>query len=185
MKETESNSKRLSRFFESEYRNIRNFVRRRIKDSSERDAEDIIQDVALNLFAKADFSSVINDAAAYVYGALKNKIIDTMRTRKQNYHYQDEENAYYQNRLLADFEAEFTKTGDQLSDENIKILYSEINKLKPKYRDIITATEIEGITFREISENTRTPIGTLLARKHRALANLNKSLSQKFDWIQT
>jgi DNA-directed RNA polymerase specialized sigma24 family protein len=38
------------------------------------------------------------------------------------------------------------------------------------------ATEIDGYTFRELSKEWGLPMGTLLVRKHRAVAALQKEL---------
>jgi RNA polymerase sigma-70 factor (ECF subfamily) len=54
-----------------------------------------------------------------------------------------------------------------------------IEKLKPEQQEVIIATEFEGYTFEELSEKTGVPIGTLLSRKHRAMAKLYNMLTDK------
>ena len=58
------------------------YVRRLIDDAAERDSEDIVQDVFLNIFDRADITMPIENAAAYVYQALRNKVIDYLRKRR-------------------------------------------------------------------------------------------------------
>lgn len=55
-------------------------------------------------------------------------------------------------------------------------LYQAVDALEPKQRAVWIATEIQGFTFRELAEKWGEPIGTLLARKHRAVNMLQKAL---------
>jgi DNA-directed RNA polymerase specialized sigma24 family protein len=41
----------------------------------------------------------------------------------------------------------------------------------------VLATELEGRSFKDLAEEWQTPIGTLLARKHRAVQALRESLT--------
>ena len=60
------------------------YVRRLIDDAAERDGEDIVQDVIVNLFDKADITSPIENLTAYVYRALRNRIIDYLRKKRES-----------------------------------------------------------------------------------------------------
>lgn len=178
MEEKSNNRTKLHNFFAKEYVNIKRFVSTKIKNTAERDAEDIIQDVALNIFTKADFSAPVNDVAAYVYGSVRNKIIDLFRNKKSKNHYFTNENINSEERIMNEFAEKFLSGADNSYSENMKKhLKIAIGKLKPEYREIIIATEFEGYTHRELSEMWEISIGTLLSRRHRALAILHKSLS--------
>ena len=54
-----------------------------------------------------------------------------------------------------------------------------MDKLKPDERDIIVETEFNGRSFNDLSIEWNTPVGTLLARKHRALGKLQKELQNE------
>ena len=58
------------------------YVRRLIDDAAERDGEDIVEDVIVNLFDKADITSPIDNLTAYVYRSLRNRIIDYLRKKR-------------------------------------------------------------------------------------------------------
>ncbi len=75
--------KSVSGFFAREYDNLVSFVRKNWKAANEAEAEDIVQDVALNLFTKVDFNTPIENLFAYVYRSLRNKIIDLRRKRRE------------------------------------------------------------------------------------------------------
>ena len=67
MAANKENYTRLSAFFNEEYHSLRGYVQSRIDDTTERDAEDIVQDVALRLFSKAADYSPINNIGGFVY----------------------------------------------------------------------------------------------------------------------
>jgi len=54
-------------FFSKEYSKLKNYIRSYISDKSDYDAEDIIQDVALNLFSRVDFETPVENLAGIWY----------------------------------------------------------------------------------------------------------------------
>jgi len=173
------NNKKLKDFFGKEYQSLKAFVNSRIKASASRDAEDIIQDVALKLFSGADRYSPINNVAGFVYNSIKNKIIDIMRTKKPVDNYDDENNA----KLLELAELVFETTDNVYSEKIKDALKKAIIGLKPVYRDIIIAIDFEGYNYSEISLETGIPKGTLMSRRHRAIAMLYKELELQNEHI--
>jgi len=166
------NSKKLKDFFGEEYQSLKVYVNSRIKASANRDAEDIIQDVALKLFSGAERYSPINNVAGFVYNSIKNKIIDIMRTKKREDTYEDKSEA----KLQVFAEMMYETIEDIYSEEMKTILKKTIINLKPEYRDIIIAIDFEGYTYKEIAKETGIPEGTLMSRRHRAIALLFKKL---------
>ena len=173
------NSKKLKDFFGEEYQSLKVYVNSRIKASANRDAEDIIQDVALKLFSGAERYAPINNVAGFVYNAIKNKIIDIMRTKKREDSYEDKNDA-----KLQEFAEMMYETREDMYSEEMKaVLKKAIINLKPAYRDIIIAIDFESYTYKEIAEETDIPEGTLMSRRHRALGLLFKKLEQTKERI--
>lgn len=174
------NSKKLNTFFNEEYSSLKSYVSSNLKTSINRDAEDIIQDVALKLFTSADRYSPINNVAGFVYRAMRNKIIDVMRsTKKSKMEYKTENEA-----KLERFAALIYETSSDLYPEQMKQeLKTAIINLKPNYKDIIIAIDFEGYTYKEIEQETGIPIGTLMSRRHRAISLLYKNLKPKQEII--
>ncbi len=174
MTQESENNKKLKAFFDVEYHSLKNYVNSRIKATANRDAEDIIQDVALKLFSGADRYSPINNVAGFVYNSIKNKIIDIMRSNRS---------ITYENKneiKLQEFTEIVYETSDRLYSEELKVLLKKaILNLKPNYRDIIIAVDFEGYTYKEISIETGIPEGTLMSRRHRAISILYKQLETK------
>lgn len=174
MSETENYNK-LKSFFSKEYNLLKSYVNSRIMENADRDAEDIIQDVALKLFSRAENSLPINNVGGFVYNSIRNKIIDTMRTKKQKSNIQDEN----ETRLIELTELFYGKSDNSYSEKMKHELMRSVSSLKPPYRDIIIAIDFEGYSYKEISMETGIPEGTLMSRRHRALSVLYKQLEKK------
>jgi RNA polymerase sigma factor (sigma-70 family) len=174
---------RLNRFFKEEAKKFLSYVRRHIADMAAEDAEDIVQDVMLGIFDRADITVPIENLSAYIYRSLYNRVVDRYRQRDRKIRSLD---AY----MDSDREQTFA---DILSDVRFDVhdeyekrmiwneLFCTIEALKPSYRDVFVATEFEGRTFRELSEETGVPVGTLLSQKHRAVKRIRAALAHIYD----
>lgn len=170
------NYNNLTRFFRDEYQSLNGYVRSRIEDTAERDAEDIIQDVALRLFSRADDLSQINNIAGFVYHAVRNKIIDVMRTRKGR----KSDNDRLEERWTEFAELFYGTDRDAYPEAVLRKMKEGIGNLKPVYREVILAIDFQGYTYREYAEITGTSPGTLMSRRHRALSALQKKLKSEY-----
>ena len=168
------NKKKIKEFFSKEYAAMRSYVKSRINDAADRTADDILQDVALKMFSRNDYSSPINDVAAYVYHTIKNKIIDIFRAKKQKKIYESEQRENFE-AVVNDFaEIFYGRTDNDYSEKMKHGLLKAIKGLKDVYRAVIIAINFEGYTYKELSDETGVPAGTLLSRHHRALSMLIK-----------
>ena len=169
------NYKNLKTFFDEEYRSLKAYAKSRIDNAADRDADDIVQDVALKLFSRSDSALPITNIAGFVYHSLRNKIVDLMRTQKPAVSIESE-----MENKLADFtELLYGSVDNSYSEEMKTELKKAIAQLKPHYRNIIVAIDFEGYTYQELSKETDIPAGTLMSRRHRALALLLKQLELK------
>ena len=173
------NYKNLKTFFNEEYNSLRAYAQSRINDTADRDAEDIVQEVALKLFSRADDVSPINNIAGFVYNAVKNKIIDLMRTNKRQVRVDQE----MENRLAVFSELFYDSPEDLYSEAMKDELKKAIGNLKPHYREIILAIDFEGYTYNQVSLETGIPKGTLMSRRHRAISILLSMLEKKKEVI--
>ena len=170
--------KKISDFFRKEYQKLLAFAKTWLDDTAERDAEDIIQDVALSIFNRADISLPIESLSAYVYRAVKNRIIDYFRKKKSNISLDEEflvkGNPEFTN-LLQDIH--YDSVSEMEKAEIREYLFKALESLNAKDRAIIVANEFEGVPFRILADNWGVPIGTLLTRKTRALKKLKRELA--------
>jgi len=173
------NYNNLRTFFNEEYHSLKAYAKSKIEDAADRDAEDIVQDVALKLFSRADNASPINNIANFVYNSLKNRIIDILRTKKERYQIENELEA----RLIEFTELLYGKSDNSYSESMKNELKKAILNLKPFYQKIIIAIDFEGFTYKEVSLETGIAEGTLMSRRHRAISLLFKELESKKEYI--
>ncbi len=170
---TNENKTNLGYFFQDEYQSLKGYVRSKIDDTTDGDAEDIIQDVAVRIFSRPDDALPITNITGFVYHAVRNKIIDVMRTKKRR---EDDEEELEQ--LWTEFSERFHDGQIEQYPKALRNqLKSALAQLKPEYRDIILAIDFEGYTYREIAEESGISPGTLMSRRHRALSILAKQLN--------
>lgn len=60
--------------------------------------------------------------------------------------------------------------------ELVDSLFEAVGSLRPEHRQVIVATELEGKSFRELSEELGVALNTLLSWKHRAVSKLRSAL---------
>ena len=168
------NHSNLNAFFKAEYQSLKSYVRSKISNTVSRDAEDIVQDVALKILSRPADAVPIDNIGGFVYSAIRNRIVDIMRTKEQVINHNDTIEDLWQG-----FAALFNEnTSSTYSEELIRHLKKAITQLKPIYRDIVIAVDFEGYTYKEISEETGIPQGTLMSRRHRALSVLLQKLEK-------
>jgi RNA polymerase sigma factor (sigma-70 family) len=175
---TESQKGRLADLLENEYGKLVSFVRKRIHDLAEYDAEDLVQDVALNIHNQADISAPIENFSAYVYSALRNAVVDVFRKRRSVASL-DQPLPDTEDLSLADviLDSGYDSLYEMERKELIEELYCAMDALKEDERAVIIATEMEGRSFKDLAAQWGIPINTLLSRKSRGLKKI------KTKWI--
>jgi len=154
------------------------YVRWQIDRAADREAEDIVQDVMLNVFDKADLTIPIENLSAYIYRSLRNRVVDFFRKKKDEISL-DAVLSGNRDTSLAEFirDVRGDAAANREREELHERLYEAIGSLNEKDRAIVIATEFDGVSFRRLSEEWGVPMGTLLARKSRALQKIKKELA--------
>ncbi|MBN1938140.1 MAG: sigma-70 family RNA polymerase sigma factor [Candidatus Aminicenantes bacterium] len=159
---------RTTDFFRERREAFIGYVRRRVDSASAADAEDIVQDVFLGLFDRADPTIPIQDLAAFVYQSLRNRIVDLFRKRRDALPLKEDVPA---------------ATGDPSLDwekrEALEEVFAALEALSPDEKAVILETELEGRSFKELSAEWDIPMGTLLARKSRGIEKIRKRLTAR------
>ena len=176
----------LKEVIEREAPRLLGFIKRRV--AVESDAEDILQDVFYQ-FTKSMREDPIEKTASWLFRAASNKIIDWYRKIKpvsldkmNESVFDDSENNSYR---LEDGRYEDTQSADVLyhRQEFWPMLEELLNNLPDKQREVFIMHELEGKSFKEISEITGTGINTLLSRKRYAELYLREELKELYDEI--
>lgn len=162
----------LADFLRNERQALVGYVRQRLDDAADQDAEDVVQDVIVRLFSRPEPDVPVENLAAYIYQALRNRIVDRFRRRKE----------------LSELADTLAAPGNdpQAEAERAEMLdgvFEAMDELNAEEKAVIMETEFEGKSFHRLAEEGDVPIGTLLARKSRALEKIRKRLAGRFDQI--
>jgi len=167
MKNRKGTVNKIAEFFQTEYQRLVRYVRLLIEDTAERDAEDVVQDVMLSFFDRADFTIPIENLTAYIYQSLRNRVVDLLRKRKKR--------TISLSDVIRDTRYDTVREIERR--EIRRRVYQALDSLSEEQRAVIIATEFDDRPFRELSEEWGIPIGTLLARKSRALHKIREKLT--------
>lgn len=159
-----------------------NFIKKTVKRTE--DAEDITQDVFLQLSKALNESQSIESVTAWVYRVAKNKIIDRYR-KKSTVNFTtlegEHEDLSFDN-LIPDL------TGlpdQQYWQKQVREAIDEaLGELPVDQRDVFIQQEFEQKSFKEISKKTGLSVNTLISRKRYAVLHLRKKLIDLYKEIE-
>jgi RNA polymerase sigma factor (sigma-70 family) len=141
------------------------------------EAEDIVSDLMADLLEKSELMRGVENVSAYIYRSVQNKANDYLRRRKKTVFFEhaasDEGHGPGSETVP---EPRYDMENEIEASEIRGRLVEALDALEPNQRAVWIATELDGYSFRELSEEWGVPVGTLLARKHRANAALQKKL---------
>jgi len=140
---------------------FKNYLSASFAQLNEYDAEDIVQQTALNLLSRGDGDDIAN-VTAYIYSSLRNSAINTLRRRQREMPSDELETGQ-------DDSAETEAMSEALDWR----LEEALSMLDEKSRLVFVETELLGKSYKELAEETGEPIGTLLSRKSRAVKKLS------------
>ncbi len=176
----------ISDVFKEYQLRLKNFISKRV-DSKE-DGEDILQNVFYQL-AKADaLMKPIDEMTAWLYQVTRNQIIDWSRKKK------DAEMPVVSNKEDSEYsfievtESMFEGMASSPETEYLRALVWEeldaaLAELPDEQSNVFRLTELEGLSFKEISESTGIPVNTLISRKRYAVLHLRERLKELYDDI--
>ncbi|HXP97196.1 MAG TPA: sigma-70 family RNA polymerase sigma factor [Telmatospirillum sp.] len=169
---------RLVEIFNRDRRRLTRFVQSKLSGDGGGEADDIVADVMLHLFERADLLAQVEDLSAYLFRALTHAVTDFFRRRRANpvtsfpatAEHDDGAEMNYAD-PAADPERAFA--GSQQRER----IAAALARLTPAERAVWVAIEIEGESFRQLAEQWDEPLGTLLSRKSRATKKLQDLLA--------
>lgn len=135
-------------------------------------AEDLVQDVFLQLLNKCGSLSITVTLENYVYRAIKNKYFDQVKSEKVHSKYID------QAVQLGVDELNYYDPAKNLSltlDENEQALYIAIENLPPKCREIIKSKYLSGKKTLQISEELGISPRTVETHAYKAVKQLKSA----------
>jgi len=156
------------------YKNrLLNFVYRFVKDFDV--AEDIVQETFLRVYRKRHNYKAIANFSTWIFTIAGNLAKSELRRRKRWKFFSLD--AYNDNEKKFELPDNGIKPDRAASvsilDENIQ---NAIDKLQDKYKESLILRDIEGMSYKQIADITRVPVGTVKSRVNRARKKLRKKL---------
>ena len=140
------------------------------------DAEDLVQDVLVKLYARRAELSSIEELSPWLGRVLYNQFVDAQRRSKRRRLSLVDTDAYdhsaTQDSPASDPQAQTEQSLD------ISRLHEALQSLSEEHRTVVLLHDAEGYTLTEIQRVTGVPVGTLKSRLHRARARLREILRE-------
>jgi len=174
--------RQISEIVRKERPRLRNFIQRRVPDPS--DAEDIAQDVFYELVEANRLLMPIEQVTGWLFRVARNRITDLFRKKKPE---------LFSDMAMESEEGELLHIEDLLPspDAGPEALYTRnalldeleiaLDELPDEQREVFIAHELEGRSFKELSEDSGVGINTLLSRKRYAVLHLRRRLQNIYD----
>jgi RNA polymerase sigma factor (sigma-70 family) len=157
---------------------LRNFIRGRVPDSS--DVEDIVQEVFCELVEANRLLMPIEHVTGWLFRVARNRITDLFRKRRRE--------GFAGEAASESEDGEPSRLEDLLPSPDagpealyvrgvlIEELGHALEELPEEQREVFVAHELEGRSFRELSEESGVNLNTLLSRKRYAVLHLRERL---------
>jgi RNA polymerase sigma factor (sigma-70 family) len=176
-------NRRISEAIAREQARLRQFIRKRVPDDS--DAEDIFQEVFYELVDAYRLMKPVEQIGAWLFRVARNRIVDLFRKQRPTVRGNDSvpvpeagEARQWEDLLPSpDAGPEAAYARSVLLEE----LDAALEDLPEEQRDVFLAHEIEGRSFRELSEATGVSVNTLLSRKRYAVLQLRRRLQAIYN----
>ncbi|WP_442984200.1 sigma-70 family RNA polymerase sigma factor [Schaalia sp. ZJ405] len=145
------------------------------------DAEDLLQETFLKAYTKFDQYTAGTNIKAWLYRILTNTYITQYRKAQRSpkragtdqvEDWQLADAASHDERGLVSAEVEAL---EQIPSEQLR---DALESLSEDHRMVIVLADVEGLSYKEVSEALGVPIGTVMSRLHRARKTLRGKLAE-------
>ena len=144
------------------------------------DAEDLVQETYVKAYRSFHQFKADTNIKAWLYTILTNTFINIYRKKQRSPQTinNEEVNDWQINNIDSSnsfgLRSAETEVLESMSDETIKQAFMSLSQ---QYKMVIYFADIEGYSYKEISEILSLPLGTVMSRLHRARVKLRKLLS--------
>jgi RNA polymerase sigma factor (sigma-70 family) len=158
---------------------LRSFIRRRVADAA--DVEDVLQDVLFELVRANRMLVPIEFVTGWLFKVARNRITDLFRKQKpESWADAGGVDEMGEPRLLEEMLPSREDGPEALAMRRalLEELDRAIGGLPVEQRAVFVAHEIEGLSFKEIAEESGVNVNTLLSRKRYAVMELRRRLAK-------
>jgi len=138
---------------------------------NEEDAHDVVQESFLKIWKKREKIEQVTNQAAYCMTITRNMSIDKLRGKKMNLSDIDEQ--YDLKAKIADPENAY------IASDQYNRLIEIVNSLPENHKTVIQLRDVEGYTYKEISEITGYSVEKVKVYLHRARTRLRLIIKNK------
>ena len=146
---------------------VRFFLRKMAGDAP---ADDLLQDVWIEVFAKVSRLKEPAAFSAWIYRIARDKAYKQISRRRVN-HVPIDEAA----------EEESTAAEEEWSAEDVAAVRVALDELAAEHREVLLLRFVEDMSYEQIGEVTASPIGTIRSRLHYAKRALRTAIERKYQ----
>lgn len=181
---TEGQNETIGKVVKENGKRLFDFIRNRVREPEE--AEDIFQDVMVELTQSYRMMQPIEKMAAWLFRVARNKITDKYRKKKPVlledqlvYQGGEDDDQLFLNDLLRSN----TNSPDMDFDQALiwEAIEMALDELPKEQREVFIKHELEGISFKEMADASGESLNTLLSRKRYAVLALREKLRYLYD----
>lgn len=162
---------------------LKNFIRKWVLE--EADVEDVLQDVLYELIEAERMLTPLKQVSAWMYRVARNRITDLFRRRRSEALRRSPFDGPLDDESQTLEECLPSRDGGPEAAYARRVLLEELDaaleELPEEQRAVFIAHELEGQSFKELSEETGLPMNTLLSRKHYAVLHLRQRLKAIYE----
>jgi len=136
---------------------------------TDEDAENIVQDIFMQLWEKRDVLNVQINLASYLFSLVKNRCLDYLRHKVVVEEYQKELSL----KLVALEQLDYNLSSE---DDIERIITNAVDKLPERCREIFMKSRLEGKKYKEIAEELNISVNTVETQMSIALKKLRVEL---------
>jgi len=162
---------------------LKGFIRKRVP--LKEDAEDVLQDVFYQLAETEVLLKPIEQVSAWLYSVTRNRITDLYRKKKpepmSDFLFDDKDEDVFNELGELLYETDGSPETQYLKSLVWVELEKALNELPDEQRMVFEMNELQGISFKEIAEQTGETVNTLLSRKRYAVLHLRERLQTLYN----
>lgn len=178
---------RIQQTVQKERKRLLQFIRKRVDNVA--DAEDILQDVLFQFTQYLRVGTQVESITGWLFAVTRNKITDWFRKKKEtNFSAGQMVNGEGEDTLyLSDILADVSAQADAPLFRKIisEAIMEAVDELPEEQRFVFLQHEVEGRSFKELSEATGVSVNTLLSRKRYAVLYLRERLFELYKELSS